>query len=97
MKKINWNITKIESKRELVSSDNRWHISETQKSDGASKLFLTNYDLLLTPSGSGADHKECFETFIENCERYIERIRNIQQEVKEHMEAMLEANKEKGK
>lgn len=96
MKKINWSITKFESKRELVSSDYRWHVSESQKSDGTRELFLTNYDLLLAPNGSGSNHKECFETFIESCERYIERVRNIQQEVKEHMEAMLEATKEQG-
>ena len=29
MTKINWNITEQELKQELVSSDNRWHISKT--------------------------------------------------------------------
>lgn len=88
MKKINWTVTKSESKRELVSSDNRWHVSETQKPDGAIRLFLTNYDLVIPPSGSGSNYKECFESFLKNSERYIERIRNIQQEIKENMEAM---------
>ena len=46
MTKINWNITDQELKQELVSSDNRWHISKTQKGEEESKFFLTNYDLL---------------------------------------------------
>ena len=94
MTKINWNITEQELKQELVSSDNRWHISKTQKGEEESKFFLTNYDLLLTPHGSGPDYKVCFETFIENCDRYIEKIKKIQQEAREHMTVLLEAAKE---
>ena len=94
MPKINWNITDQELKQELVSSDNRWHISKTQKGEEESKFFLTNYDLLLTPHGSGPDYKVCFETFIENCDRYIEKIKKIQQEAREHMTILLEAAKE---
>ena len=41
MTKINWNITEQELKQELVSSDNRWHISKTQKGEEESKFFLT--------------------------------------------------------
>lgn len=94
MPKINWNITDQELKQEMVSSDNRWHISKSQKGDAECKFFLTNYDLLLTPHGSGPDYKVCFETFIEDCDRFVEKIRNIQQEAKEHMAVMLEAAKE---
>ena len=94
MTKINWNITDQELKQEMVSSDNRWHISKTQKGEEESKFFLTNYDLLLTPHGSGPDYKVCFETFIENCDRYIEKIKKIQQEAREHMTVLLEAAKE---
>ena len=39
MPKINWNITDQELKQELVSSDNRWHISKTQKGEEESKFF----------------------------------------------------------
>ena len=94
MPKINWNITEQELKQELVSNDNRWHISKTQKGEEESKFFLTNYDLLLTPHGSGPDYKVCFETFIEDCDRFVEKIRNIQQEAREHMTILLEATKE---
>ena len=87
MTKINWNITEQELKQELVSSDNRWHISKTQKGEEESKFFLTNYDLLLTPHGSGTDYKVCFETF-------IEKIKKIQQEAQEHLSIMLETAKE---
>ena len=91
MPKINWNITDQELKQELVSDDNRWHISKTQKGEEESRFFLTNYDLLLTPHGSGPDYKVCFETFIKNCDQYIEKIKKIQQEAREHMTVMLEA------
>ncbi len=47
MTKINWNIIDHELKQELVSDDNRWHISKTQKGEEESKFFLTNYGLLL--------------------------------------------------
>lgn len=88
MKKINWYAEKYESKRRLASSDQRWHISETQKDNGEINLFLSNYDLLLTPHGVGTNHQECFEYFIDECERYIERLRNVQQEAKEHLESL---------
>ena len=94
MTKINWNITEQELKQELVSSDNRWHISKTQKGEEESKFFLTNYDLLLTPHGSGPDYKVCFETFIENCDQYIEKIKKIQREAREHMTVLLCGNRE---
>lgn len=35
MPKINWNITDQELKQEMVSSDNCWHISKTQKDEFA--------------------------------------------------------------
>ena len=94
MKNISWKMTDQELKQEMVSSDNRWHISKTQKGEEKSKFFLTNYDLLLTPHGSGPDYKVCFETFIENCDQYIEKIKKIQQEAREHMTVLLEAAKE---
>ena len=94
MKKINWNMTDQELKQELVSDDDRWHISKTQKGDEQCQFFLTNYDLLITPHGSGPDYKVSFETFIENCDLFIEKIKKIQQEAREHMTVMLETAKE---
>ena len=94
MTKINWSITDQELKQEMVSSDNRWHISKTQKGEEESKFFLTNYDLLLTPHGSGPDYKACFETFIEDCDHFVAKIRSIQQEAREHMTVMIDFEKE---
>ena len=94
MKNISWKMTDQELKQEMVSSDNRWHISKTQKGEEKSKFFLTNYDLLLTPHGSGPDYKVCFETFIEDCDRFVEKIRSIQQETREHLTIMIETAKE---
>ena len=90
MSKIKWNITEKTIKEELVSSDNRWHISKTQKCEEDSKFYLVNYDLLLTPHGSGSNHKACFETFIENCDKFIEKIKEIQQEAREILTAESE-------
>ena len=94
MKNISWKMTDQELKQEMVSSDNRWHISKTQKGEEKSKFFLTNYDLLLTPHGSGPDYKVCFETFIDDCDRFVEKIRSIQQEAREHLTIMIESAKE---
>lgn len=94
MKNISWKMTDQELKQEMVSSDNRWHISKTQKGEEKSKFFLTNYDLLLTPHGSGPDYKVCFETFIDDCDRFVEKIRSIQQEAREHLTIMIETAKE---
>lgn len=97
MKKINWITEKYESKRKIASSDQRWHIYETQKDNEKIKLSLNNYDLLLIPHGVGTNHQECFECFIEDCERYIKRIRNAQQEAKEYLESLLSVDKEQSK
>ena len=47
MTKINWNITDQELKQELVSSDNRWHISKTQFEDGL-EIIEPNVDGIKT-------------------------------------------------
>lgn len=88
MANINWKVTDQEVKQEMVSSDNRWHITKNQKGKGESNFFLTNYELLLSPNGSGPDYRVCFATFIENCDIYIEKIRRIQQEAKDHLDSM---------
>ena len=82
MGKIKWNTTELEIKQEMVSSDNRWHISKMQRGEDA-KFHLVNYELLLTPSGSGENPDVCLETFIKSCDEYIEKVRKIQQEAKE--------------
>ena len=68
MAEIEWKITEQMLSQELVSTDNRWHISKTQSGDADAEFFLTNYDLLLSPHGTGKDYRECFESFIADCE-----------------------------
>ena len=62
--------------------------------------FFESNDALMKPAfpfllgRSGPDYKVCFETFIENCDQYIEKIKKIQQEAREHMTIMIELEKE---
>lgn len=94
MKKIEWQIKDQEIKQDIASEDNRWHISRSQKGHEEPKLFLTNYDLLLTPHGTGKDYLECFQNFIENCDQYVEHILKAKEEAKQHI-LMLENATEK--
>ena len=91
---IEWKITEQESQQEMVSADGRWHITKTQKGEQSPQFFLTNYELLLSPHGSGTDYKQCFETFIADCDACIVRIQAIRDQARTHMEAMLTAAKE---
>ena len=81
MKKIEWQIKDQEIKQDIASEDNRWHISRSQKGHDEPKLFLTNYDLLLTPHGTGKDYLECFQ----NCDQYVEQILRAKEEAKQHI------------
>lgn len=94
MKKIKWNISKREVKQELVSRDNRWHISKQQSGEDENDFRLTNYDILISPIGKGTNYKTCFESFIENCEKHIEKIKKVQQEAREYIAAEDEEIKE---
>ena len=68
MTEIEWKIPEQMLSQELVSTDNRWHISKTQSGHSDAEFFLTNYDLLLSPHGTGKDYWECFESFIADCD-----------------------------
>lgn len=94
MSKIEWKIVNNETKQEITSTDNRWHISKTQKGEDECNLFLTNFDLLLTPHGSGVNYKKCFESFIKNCEIHIKEIRNAQQEAQKYINSISETESE---
>ena len=94
MTKINWNIADQELKQELVSDDNRWHITCEQKEDGSPKMFLVNYDLLLCPNGTGQTHDDCFREFISSCDKYMERLKRIKQEAQEQLTKILNTTKE---
>ena len=75
MERIEWKITEQESQQEMVSGDGRWHITKNQKGNQEPSFYLSNYDLLLSPHGSGTDYKQCFESFIADCDAFIEKIK----------------------
>ncbi len=94
MSKIEWKITEQNLSQELVSQDNRWHISRTQKGKSEPEFFLSQWDLLLTPHGSGADYRACFETFITDCDEFMKKVAAIQTEAREHLQTLLVIAKE---
>jgi hypothetical protein len=78
MDNINWKVTAQEVKQEMVSADNRWHITMNQKGKEKSNFFMSNYDLLLTPNGSASDFRDCFASFIEISQIYTKVTVNIE-------------------
>ena len=45
-------------------------------------------------AGIPADYKQCFETFIADCDAFIEKVKTIRDQARTHMEEMLKAVKE---
>ena len=91
MSEIEWKMTEQNVTQELTSADNRWHISKRQEGTKEPGFFMTNYDLLLTPHGTGKDYRECFTTFIQNCDEYLKLTAKVRDEAKEHLNALLKA------
>ena len=91
MNKIEWKVTEQNLSQELVSSDNRWHISKTQEGHAEPKFFLSNYDLLLTPHGTGSDYRECFEKFIADCNEFIQKVAAVRDDAKAHLSDLIAA------
>ncbi len=91
---IEWKITEQESQQEMVSADGRWHITKNHKGEQLPSFYLSNYDLLVSPHGYGTDYKQCFETFITDCDAFIEKVKAIRDQARTHMEEMLKAVKE---
>ena len=94
MAEIEWKIPEQMLSQELVSTDNRWHISKTQSGHSDAEFFLTNCDLLLSPHGTGKDYKECFESFIADCDAYINKLKAVRTEAESHMQEMIDIEKE---
>lgn len=93
MNRIEWKISEQNLSQELISADSRWHISKTQKGTEKPTFFMFNYDLLLTPHGTGADYRECFETFIADCDAFIRKVEAVRDEAKAHLQSLLETGK----
>lgn len=94
MPEIEWKVTEQNVTQELVSRDHRWHISRKQEGAKEPEFFMTNYDLLLTPHGSGTDCRECFETFIRRCDEYAKLLVKVRDEAKGHLNVLLKAEGE---
>ena len=94
MERIEWKITEQESQQEMVSADGRWHVTKNQKGNQEPSFYLSNYDLLLSPHGSGTDYKQCFESFIADCDAFIEKIKEVREQARMHMDEMVKVAKE---
>ncbi len=94
MSKIEWKITEQNLSQELVSTDNRWHISKKQKGESKPEFFLSQWELILMPHGTGSDYRECFETFITDCDEFVKKVAAIQSEAKAHLQALVDVAKE---
>ena len=88
-KKINWKVQTQEINQDITSEDNRWHISRKQKGHDDPTLFLTNYDLLLVPHGTGKD----FQTFIQNCDEFVNKVQQIKAEAQQHLDELQKAER----
>ena len=92
MAEIQWNVTEQNISQKLVSIDNRWHISKKQEGTKKTRFFMT--DLLLTPSGAGKNYRECFETFIRNCDEFAKLLEQVRNEAEEHLKTLPETEGE---
>ena len=92
MNKIKWELTEQMQRNVMTSEDKRWHWAKEEQLNVEPRMFLSNYDLLLSPSSTGKDVRECFENFIESCDQAIERIRKAQQEAREYISETDGAN-----
>lgn len=91
MSKIEWKITEQNLSQELVSTDNRWHISKKQKGESKPEFFLSQWELILMPHGTGSDYRECFETFIVDCSAYINKVKAVRDEAASHLTELVAA------
>lgn len=82
---IEWEVSEKDFTQELTSKDRRWHISKKKTGHKEPEFFMSNYDLLLTPHGSGSDYRQCFETFIADCDRFVELTGKIKAEAERHL------------
>ena len=89
MNKIEWKVTERELKQKLASADNRWHISTTENGHANPAFSLSNYDLFLAPYGTGANYRECFETFIADCDAFLAKVTAVRDEAKAHLSDLI--------
>ena len=91
-KKIEWTITKNEQTEECESADGRWHLSRSQTGDQPPAARLCNYDLLLSPAGTGDTLAACLHSFIAACDQYQQKLTAIQTEARAQLEQLNQEN-----
>ena len=89
MAEIQWEVTDQSVTQELVSKDHRWHISKSQKGHDEPRFFMSNYDLLLCPHGTGKDYLECFQTFLKSCDEFVALTQKIRTETEKHLQELI--------
>ncbi len=87
---IEWEVSEQNLSQELSSKDKRWHITKKQTGNKEPEFFMSNYDLLLTPHGTGSDYLQCFQTFIADCDTFMKQVEKIKAEAEQHL-AQLES------
>ena len=91
---INWNMKQKETIERMETFDSQWHMTKTSTHNEDGKFFLSNFEILLTPHGTGVDYKECFESFIANCDKYAEKLAEVKAEAQRHLDEFLTFEKE---
>ena len=71
---IDWQTESSESNTKQASPDGRWHLDTKVERDGKRQMYLVNYDILCSPSGSGETTAECWRKFIESCGEYARKL-----------------------
>jgi len=85
----------LAGKANPVDSESTGYQEQRTRDSLAKKMRVSpHYDLFLAPYGTGANYRECFETFIADCDAFIEKAGKIRDEAWEHLNALLEAEKE---
>ena len=84
---IKWRTESCESRTEQVSPDGRWHL-DTKTTDGKTKLYLSNYDILCSPGAFGMTVRECWEKFIRSCDGYAEKLAKVRDEAAAILESL---------
>ena len=74
-----WRTESSENRTEQVSPDGRWHL-DIKTADGKTRLYLSNFAILCSPSAFGANARECWEKFIRSCDGYAEKLAMIRDE-----------------
>ena len=56
------------------------------------KFFVSNFDILLSPSGYGSTEQAAFEDMLENIAAYEQKLKRIRAEIQEHLNELKGEN-----